>query len=106
MGVKMMTASIETTIAVVLSVRGVSVQAQGEITMPAVAVRKHAVVQEFGPRSAGVRMSLREFDHANFVEGYRYELINGVLVVSPIPLPQERGPNELLGYFLLSYRRN
>jgi Uma2 family endonuclease len=59
---------------------------------------------ELGPRSAGLRMTLREFDQAEFVEGHRYELINGVLVVSPIPSPQERNPNEELGHWLRLYR--
>jgi Uma2 family endonuclease len=49
-------------------------------------------------------MTLQEFDRAEFVEGYRYELINGVLVVSPIPSPQERDGNEELGYWLRLYR--
>jgi Uma2 family endonuclease len=67
---------------------------------------KKAEPTEYGPRAAGIRMTLREFDRAEFVEGYRYELINGVLVVSPIPSLQERTPNEYLGHVLLSYREN
>ena len=59
---------------------------------------------EFGPRSAGLRLSLREFDRAEFVEGYRYELIDGILVVSPIPSAPERGANQILAYLLLNYR--
>ena len=38
-----------------------------------------------------------EFDRARFQEGWRYELINGVLVVSPTPSRKERHPNEELG---------
>src|SRR5271157_1274809 len=38
-----------------------------------------------GPRSAGVLLTTEEFDRARFVAGWRYELINEVLVVSPIP---------------------
>jgi hypothetical protein len=44
-----------------------------------------------------------EFDHAQFREGWRYELINGVLIVSPSPSRKERDPNEESGpenYFL------
>ena len=33
-----------------------------------------------------------------FVEGWRYELINEVLVVSPIPSRSERDPNDEIGY--------
>ena len=40
-----------------------------------------------GPRSAGVLLTTEEFDRARFVEGWRYELINEVLVVSPNSLP-------------------
>ncbi len=74
-----------------------------------VANRKRAprqAVVEFGPRSAGITMTPAEFDRAEFVDGYRYELINGVLVVSPIPSVQERGPNEKLAQWLLNYQES
>ena len=35
---------------------------------------------------------------------YRYQLINGRLIVTPPPLEAERGPNEELGRRLLNYR--
>jgi Uma2 family endonuclease len=57
-----------------------------------------------GPRSAGLLLTPAEFDRARFEDGWRYELINGVLVVSPIPSAQERDPNEELGYWLRQYR--
>ena len=57
-----------------------------------------------GPRSAGVLLTTEEFDHARFVEGWRYELINEVLVVSPIPSRNERDPNDELGYSLRAYK--
>ena len=41
-----------------------------------------------GPRSAGLLLTPAEFDRARFREGWRYELINGVLVVSPTPVTQ------------------
>ncbi len=59
-----------------------------------------------GPRSAGVLLTTDEFDRARFVEGWRYELINEVLVVSPIPSRNERDPNEELGYFLRTYQES
>ena len=59
-----------------------------------------------GPRSAGVLLTTEEFDRARFVEGWRYELINEVLVVSPIPSLNERDPNEELGYFLRTYQES
>jgi Uma2 family endonuclease len=57
-----------------------------------------------GPRSAGALLTLDEFDRARFKEGWRYELINGVLVVSPIPSRSERDPNEELGRWLRNYQ--
>jgi Uma2 family endonuclease len=57
-----------------------------------------------GPRSAGLLLTPKEFDRARGQEGWRYELINGVLVVSPIPSRKERHPNEELGYWLRQYR--
>ncbi len=59
-----------------------------------------------GPRSAGVLMTTEEFDRARFVEGWRYELINEVLVVSPIPSLNERDPNEELGHWLRTYQES
>lgn len=53
----------------------------------------------------GIMMTEMEFDRADFEEGWRYELINGVLIVSPIPFPQERDPNEELGAMLRWYRK-
>ncbi len=71
--------------------------------MSAVAVPKLVL----GPESAGLLMTPEEFDAAlDYDENYRYELIHGVLVVSPIPLPQETGPNELLGHRLLMYQES
>lgn len=70
--------------------------------MATVTVRKKQRV--FGPASAGTLMTPREFDRADFVEGHRYELVHGVLIVSPSPLENERDPNEELGYMLRAYR--
>jgi Uma2 family endonuclease len=59
---------------------------------------------KLGPASAGVLMTPEEFDAVEeWDEDYRYELINGVLVVSPLPLEPEADPNQLLGHLLLSY---
>lgn len=60
-----------------------------------------------GLESAGVLMTPEEFDAIEeYDENYRYELVRGVLVVNPIPLPEETGPNELLAYLLLAYRES
>ena len=60
-----------------------------------------------GPRSAGMLMTPQEFDAIppeRCTRGFRYELINGVLVVSPYPGNGEISPNEELGYMLRLYR--
>lgn len=59
-----------------------------------------------GPNSNGIRLEPEEFDAADFETGWRYELIRGVLIVSPAPLEEERDPNEELGYLLRSYKDN
>jgi Uma2 family endonuclease len=59
---------------------------------------------QLGPESAGLLLTAKEYDHAHFREDLRYELINGVLVVSPIPSEEERDPNEELGHWLRQYR--
>ena len=58
-----------------------------------------------GPELAGTLMTPDEFHDADEVdEDFRYELIHGVLVVTPPPLEEERGPNEELGVLLHLYR--
>ena len=58
-----------------------------------------------GWETAGLRMSPEEFDAIeDYDELYRYELVNGVLVVNPIPLEGQSSPNEFLGGLLFVYR--
>lgn len=57
-----------------------------------------------GPHSAGALLTPEEFDHARFRGWWRYELINGVLVVSPSPKKQERDPNGEFEYLLRKYQ--
>jgi hypothetical protein len=53
----------------------------------------------------GLRLTPEEFDAAaEYDENYTYEIINGVVVVNPIPLAEEAGPKELLGIYLYLYR--
>jgi Uma2 family endonuclease len=61
-----------------------------------------------GPGSAGLLMTTEQFDALRperFQRGYRHELINGVLVVSPQPGAGERAPNDELGALLRAYRK-
>jgi Uma2 family endonuclease len=60
-----------------------------------------------GPEMAGTLMTPAEFDAVeDYDDLYRYELINGVLVVSPLPSPQETHPNEELGHWLRTYKES
>lgn len=72
--------------------------------MATAALKKKA--RPFGPESNGIVMAPEEFDRAEFVEGHRYELINEVLIVSPIPSEGETDPNEELGHWLRSYQED
>lgn len=60
----------------------------------------------FGPRDAGTIMTLDEFEEADYELGYRYELIHGVLVVTPPPLEEERDANDELGFWLRNYQES
>jgi Uma2 family endonuclease len=58
-----------------------------------------------GRHSNGMLMTPEEFDAAtDFDELYCYELIHGVLIVSPPPAESERDPNEELGHILRAYK--
>jgi hypothetical protein len=58
-----------------------------------------------GPELAGTLMTPDEFDAVEeWDEKYVYELIRGVLVVSPSPLAMERGPNGVLEHWLGKYQ--
>lgn len=58
----------------------------------------------FGPESNGILMTPLEFDRAEFDENWRFELINGVLIVTPLPRVNESDPNEELGRLLRNYK--
>ncbi len=60
-----------------------------------------------GPGSSGRLMTREEFDALRpeqFIGRNRYELINGVLIVSPRAGLGERNPNDELGYLIRLYR--
>ena len=58
----------------------------------------------FGIESNGILMKPEEFDRGDFDELWRYELINGVLIVAPLASICEADPNEELGHMLRSYQ--
>ena len=50
-----------------------------------------------GPEHNGMRMTPEEFDAVEeWDENYVFELVEGVVVVSPPPSIRERGPNDIL----------
>jgi Uma2 family endonuclease len=58
-----------------------------------------------GDESNGMLLSPEEFDAIeDFDECFQYELVHGVVIVNPIPLGEETGPNELLGYYLHHFK--
>jgi Uma2 family endonuclease len=58
-----------------------------------------------GPELAGIALAPEEFDAVDEADrNYRYELINGRLIVTPPPLEGERDGNEELGHLLRRYR--
>ena len=71
--------------------------------MPTITAKQTAPL---GPRDAGAILTLDEFEDAEFELGHRYELIHGVLVVTPPPLEEERDANEELGHWLRNYQQS
>lgn len=68
--------------------------------------RPFAPEREISPRDNGMLMTPEEFDELrNRDEEHCYELINGVLIVSPAPGPSEVDPNEELGCLLRNYSK-
>jgi Uma2 family endonuclease len=62
---------------------------------------------KIGPYSAGMLMTPEEFDQippSRWEKHYRYEVINGVLVVSPPVADAEADPNDDLGPLLRTYQ--
>lgn len=69
-------------------------------------IAQKSTIPMLGPWNAGIHISPREFDRAWFEEGYRYELVDEVLIVLPSPLENERDPNEELGRWLRNYQES
>ncbi len=71
--------------------------------MPTITAKQ---VAPFGPRDAGAILTLDDFEAADFEPGRRYELIHGVLIVTPPLLEEERDANEELGHWLRNYQQS
>lgn len=68
--------------------------------------RSRVIPRRLGPGNAGIQLTPEEFDAypaERLRKGHRYELIGGILVVSPIAGPAEADPNDELGYLLRRY---
>lgn len=64
------------------------------------------LIGQLTPTSAGLSMSPEEFDAiADYDDTVYYELINGVLVVTPISSRSDRAANDLLGHWLRTYQQ-
>ncbi len=58
-----------------------------------------------GLHSNGMLLTAAEYDAIQeWEEGYRYELVNGVLIVTPPPGAGDRSPNDDLGYLIRNYQ--
>ena len=65
--------------------------------------------RRLGPRTAGRSMTAEEFDdlpESAFHDRFRFEVIRGVLVVTPPPGNAEVDPNQELGYLLLLHQES
>jgi Uma2 family endonuclease len=73
--------------------------------VPPMTVFETAVPTRLGPESNGMHMTRAEFKAVDdWDESCRYELVHGVVIVSPPPSGGERGPNNLLGHLFEKYR--
>ena len=61
---------------------------------------------QLGPDANGSLLMPAEFDAAEFEAGWRYELLRGVLIVSPAPSRKERDPNGELEWLLRDYQEH
>jgi Uma2 family endonuclease len=58
-----------------------------------------------GPECNGMLLSPTEYDAVtDWDEDYRYELVRGVLIVTPPAAARERSPNDDLGYLIRVYQ--
>jgi Uma2 family endonuclease len=62
-----------------------------------------AIMTKIGPAEHGRPLTLEEFEAGDYVEGYKYELIDGRLYASPLPDLPENSLEEWLGYKLRVY---
>ena len=61
------------------------------------------LAEKIGPADHGRRMSLADFEHVETVEGRRYELGRGVIIVSEVPNPPHLAQVNALRFQLTAY---
>jgi len=67
--------------------------------------KRRAFPNYVGPHDNGRLMTPEEFDAvSSYNRNYRYELINGVLIVNAMAGPAETDPNDELGFLLRLYQ--
>jgi Uma2 family endonuclease len=66
-----------------------------------------ATIHRLNPEDNGLRMTPAEFDAVeDWDREYVFELVQGVVIVSPAPGPGERKPNDVLGHWIQSYQES
>jgi Uma2 family endonuclease len=65
-----------------------------------------ATILKIGPQDHGRPLTLEEFESADYDDGYEYELIDGKLIVSPLPNQPENWVQEWLSLQLKLYARD
>lgn len=77
-----------------------------ETSAPPADGARDELLRPLGLDDNGRSMTPDEFDAAeDFDDEYRYELIRGVLIVSPMAGPGETSPNDVLAFLLRAYQR-
>jgi Uma2 family endonuclease len=68
-------------------------------------IQRATQTRQFGPADHGRRLSYVEFMAGDYQPGYKYELINGELYVSPLPRPGHSLVQEWIWFQLKLYAR-
>ncbi|MGD9855406.1 MAG: Uma2 family endonuclease [Planctomycetaceae bacterium] len=64
-------------------------------------------IRRLNPEDNGLCMTPAEFDAVeDWDREYVFELVQGVVIVSPAPGPRERKPNDVLGHWIQGYQES
>jgi Uma2 family endonuclease len=85
----------------------ITIEPDGEVPPMSIAPGRKKQRIKLGPGSNGMLMTPEEFDAVtDYDDQYVYELIHGVLIVSPMPGESERDPNGELEFLLRQHQYN